>query len=215
MPVLTLDRTSASQGSDLHLTITDNQLNIDPTAEDVVTFLVTAGSEGVSFSNGTGYGTTGYTAYDNYFDDNGKLIINYNANGAANAVLVNDATLDDTTADNYLVFWETAENSGVFVNTDDDDDSNLDVNGSGDRGTTALIDYNDSAQSFVIANDFGVIDMEEASVGDTWNSGEALTVTLIDQDLNKNTASDEDLLCKHINHSITCPFIKNWFTSYG
>jgi hypothetical protein len=205
---ITLDRTSASQGSDLHLTIADNQLNIDPTAEDVVTFQVTAGSEGVSFSNGTGYGTTGYTAYDNYFDDNGKLIINYNANDAANAVFVNDVTADDATADLYLVFWETAENSGVFVNTDDDDDSNLDVNGSGDRGTTALIDYNDSAQSFVIANDFGVIDMEEASVGDEWNSGEALTVTLIDQDLNKNTASDEDLLLSTSTAAIPVPSLK-------
>ena len=52
----------------------------------------------------------------------------------------------------------------------------------------------------MIANDFGVIDMEEASVGDEWNSGEELTVTLIDQDLNKNTASDEDL---HVKTSTT------------
>jgi len=206
---IALDRTSASQGSELHLTIADNQLNIDPTAEDIVTFLITSGSEGVSFSNGTNYGSsTGYKAYDNYFDDNGVLKIDYNANGADNAVLVNDDTLDDTSSDNYLVFWETAENSGIFVNTDDDDDSNLDVNSSGDRGTTALIDYNDSEQSFVIANDFGVIDMEEASVGDEWNSGEALTVTLIDQDLNKNTASDEDLLVKTSTSAKPVPSLK-------
>ena len=203
-----LDRNSASQGSELHLTITDNQLNIDPTAEDVVLFLVTAGSEGVSFTNGTAYGTSDYNAYDNYFDDNGKLIINYNANGADNAVLVNEATLDDVTADNYLVFWESAENSGIFYNTDDDDDSNLDVNASGDRGTTALIDYNDSAQSFVIANDFGVIDMQEASVGDTWNSGEELIVTLADQDLNKNTASEDDLSVSTSTTALPIPSLK-------
>ncbi|MDC0154337.1 hypothetical protein OAJ02_06395, partial [Nitrosopumilus sp.] len=204
-----LDRTSASQGSEVHLTITDNQLNIDPTSEDIVTFLVTSGSESVSFNNGTNYGSsTGYLAFDNSFDDNGKLIINYNANGAANAVLVNEATLDDTSADDYLVFWETAENSGIFVNTDDDDDSNLDVNASGNRGTTALIDYNDSAQSFVIANDFGVIDMVESSVGDEWNSGEELTVTLIDQDLNKNTASDEDLSVSTSTAALPIPSLK-------
>ena len=45
----------------------------------------------------------------------------------------------------------------------------------------------------MIANDFGVITMDASSVGDEWNSGEALTVTLIDQDLNKNSASSEDL----------------------
>ena len=37
---LTLDRNSASQESDIHLTITDNQLNIDPTGKDVVIFYV-------------------------------------------------------------------------------------------------------------------------------------------------------------------------------
>jgi hypothetical protein len=188
-----LDRNSASQGSQVHLTITDGQLNIDPTAEDVVLFQVTAGSEGVSFSNGTTYTTGSYKAFDNTFDDNGKLLINYDANGVGTDVFTDDLTLDDLTADKYLVFWETAENSGVFVNTDDDDDSNLDVATGALRGTTATIDYNDSAQSFVIANDFGTIDMVESSVGDEWNSGEDLSVTLIDQDLNKNTASDEDL----------------------
>jgi len=61
------------------------------------------------------------------------------------------------------------------------------------RGTTATLDYNDSAQSFTVANDFGVIDLDEASVGDEWNSGEVLAITLTDQDLNKNTWLDEDL----------------------
>ena len=36
--------------------------------------------------------------------------------------------------------------------------------------------------------------MDEASVGDEWNSGESLAVTLVDQDLNKNTGSDEDMV---------------------
>jgi hypothetical protein len=50
-----LDRNSASQESDVHLTITDNQLNIDPTAEDIVIFYVTSSSatSTMSFTNGT------------------------------------------------------------------------------------------------------------------------------------------------------------------
>jgi len=190
---LELDRNSASQGSELHLTITDNQLNIDPTAEDIVIFYVETGSEGVSFTNSSGHKTSDYKAWSNTFDENGKLIIKNNTNSAAVAVLNSTATSDDVYADNHLVFWESAENSGVFVNTDDSDNSNLNVNDYAKRGTTATFDYNDSAQSFVVANDFATIDMDESSVGDEWNSGETLTVTLIDQDLNKNTASDEDL----------------------
>jgi hypothetical protein len=63
---LELDRNAASQESEIHLVITDNQLNIDPTAEDIVIFRITAGSEGVSFTNRTdGYATGDYLAFDN------------------------------------------------------------------------------------------------------------------------------------------------------
>ena len=129
-------------------------------------------------------------------------------------ILAFDATIDDTVADSYLVFYEGGENSGIFYNTDDDDDANLDVDDYAKRGFTATFDYNDSAQSFVVANDFGVIDMDEASVGDAWNSGEALTVTLIDQDLNKNTGSDEDLVIYKYNKNTSNSFTENRYTTY-
>jgi len=50
--------------------------------------------------------------------------------------------------------------------------------------------------------------MEESSVGDEWNSGEALTVTLIDQDLNMNTASDEDLVMKNATRTHLIPSLQ-------
>ena len=199
---LELDRNSGPQGAEVHLVITDNQLNIDPTSEDIVIFKVTAGSESVSFTNRNAAAT--YKAWDNSFGDNGKLIIDYSANGSVD-ILTNDVTIDDVTADANLVFYEGGENSGIFYNTDDDDDANLVVADYAPRGTSATFDYNDSAQSYVVANDFGTIDMEEASVGDEWNSGEALTVTLIDQDLNMNTASDEDLLMKNTTRTHLIP----------
>ena len=143
--------------------------------------------------------------YDNYFSDNGKLIINYNANSAKDAsgtlvpALADDDTVDDKFDDTQtaslgsMVFFEDADNSGIFTNTDDKDDSNLDVSSAAKRGTTATFDYNDSAQSFVVSNDFGTIDMDESAVGVEWNSGELLVVTVVDQDLNLNTLSDEDM----------------------
>jgi hypothetical protein len=132
------------------------------------------------------------------FGDNGILAININATGASQNVLVKDATQDDTVTDTtagffYLIFYEDADNTGTFSNVDNDDNSNLDVSTTAIRGTTATIDYNDTPQSFTVANDFGVIDLDEASVGDEWNSGETLAVILTDQDLNKNTWLDEDL----------------------
>jgi len=63
------------------------------------------GSEGVSFKHNADSGSGGtYVAFDNSFDDNGKLIINYNANSAAAAVLTDGTSADDLTADKYLIF---------------------------------------------------------------------------------------------------------------
>ena len=45
--------------------------------------------------------------------------------------------------------------------------------------------------------------MDESSVGDEWNSGENLVVTLADQDLNKNTLNDEDMTLR--THNTTIP----------
>jgi len=148
--LLELDRSAATQGAHLHLTITDNQLNIDPTAEDVVMFYIGGTGDAddasyVSFTNGTSgfYDTLDYKAYNNSFSDNGKLIVNNNTNSAANEVLNMSRSLDDMHTDQYLVFWETSENSGIFVNTDDDDASNITIAADAKRGTTATFDYND------------------------------------------------------------------------
>jgi hypothetical protein len=213
---LTLDRNAATQGAELYLLINDQQLNIDPTDEDVIIFDVktdgTSASNGVTWTNGTiptnwAGGTNSFSTVPakvlmdrdvHGFGDNGLLLININTTGAAQNVLVKDTTEDDaltaTTAGFFhLVFYEDADNTGTFSNVDNDDNSNLDVSTTAIRGTTATIDYNDTAQSFTVANDFGVIDMDQASVGDEWNSGEVLAITLTDQDLNLNTWLDEDL----------------------
>jgi hypothetical protein len=117
-----LDRNAASQESDIHLTITDNQLNIDPTAEDIIIFDVTTDSEGMSFTARSATDT--YNEWSNSFDDNGKLIINYKTQSAGKDVLINKVTGDDATADKKLVFFEYGENSGIFVITDDKNVSN-------------------------------------------------------------------------------------------
>ena len=71
------------------------------------------------------------------------MLINNQTNGEN--IIAFDATLDDTVADSYLVFFEGGENSGIFYNTDDDDDANLVVADYAKRGFTATFDYNDSA----------------------------------------------------------------------
>ena len=74
-----IDRSGAHNNSHVHLTITDQALNLDPTAEDVVMFRVDAGSEGVSFNHATSDTAGAYNSFSNGFDDNGVLKINYDA----------------------------------------------------------------------------------------------------------------------------------------
>jgi hypothetical protein len=194
--VLKLDRYSGTQGSDVHMEITDNALNVDPTNEDIVVFNIaidgTATTGPLTFTNGTipqtgGASSIDAQAYKNGFKNNGVLKINYDANGANQALFESIITLDDKIADTHIVFVENADNSGIFTNTDNKDEANLQVTSAAKRGTTATFEYNDESYSYIVSNDFGALDMDESSLGVEWNSGETLAVTLVDQDLNKNT----------------------------
>jgi hypothetical protein len=235
---MTKDRTSYPQGSNVHLTISDNWLNVDPTDEDSWTF-------GTNVTNTT----TVYQAYDengalagarviqgtpdligNLSDidagDLGTLIITYDPNnspvdsvldlfdngdqnvtqsvgvdgstgparvlaGGASGVGGISRFLGQNSAPVTVV--ETEASSAIFQNTDESDDANIRVATDAPRGTTATIDYNDSATSIVVANYFGTLNMDEAVLGGEWNSGEELSVLLTDQDANLNSKIDEDL----------------------
>ena len=182
-----IDRSAAPQGAEVHLTITDGQLNIDPTTEETMIFDYIAGT--------VKWGNTLNTALNtaNGCDDNCTLLLTF-ATQSGFTVLERIATADDTlVASNELLFTETSANSGVWSNTDDNDEASLQVLTTATRGTTATVDYNDSAQSFSVSTSTGTIDMDESSVGDEWNSGESIAITLTDGDLNLNTASDETI----------------------
>ena len=225
-----LDRSSAAQGSEVHVTIYDQQLNIDPTTTDSVIFL-TNSSYGVSYNSSLKYAAM--TA--SQFGDNGALKITRNANSADYAVIVSANTSDQkfhgstetatsctggdyaeavTIASNtkvygcsehHLEFFETGANTGIFTATDDADASVLEVNSSAWIGTTATFDYNDSAQSFSVTNQGASIDISEGDAGDEWNSGEEVTVTLTDGDRNLNSASGDDLT---VSTTMRVPTIK-------
>ena len=228
---LELDRLGAAQGSQIHLTIYDNQLNLDPTVEDSVIFL-TNSSQGVSYNSSLAYSAMASAQ----FGDNGVLKITRNANSADAAVVISQNNTDQkfrgtesatgssctggnqhaeftnlagtntaTCHHHHIEFFETSSNSGIFTNTDDADTSTLKVNDSAIRGTSATFDYNDTPVSFVVTNTGAVIDMVGEDAGDEWNSGEEITVVLNDPDRNLNTASDEDLT---VSASTRVPTIK-------
>ena len=191
-----LDRNEGPIGAEIHMEIRDNQLNYDPTTKDTWMFRTgTAGSYGASYNaTNSAIGYVNMVNSTTGFDDNGVLIVTLDPNAVGTAVLAYDATADDTTSDEYMVFIESAPNSGVFTATDDKDDSLIGVSSSALRGTTGLFDYNDSSESYTVITYGGSIDMVEEDAGEEWNSGEEIRVILTDGDLNLNTAADDDQL---------------------
>jgi hypothetical protein len=228
-----LDRVKYTRGSQVHATITDLWLNIDPTDEDSWTF-------GTNVANTTSAGT-----YYQVFDENGnldsaavasgtkniasklgnlmcedncRLNINTNVQGAANPVLTLQDNGDSfifqanttTTANNATAFavagvsggalgqgsvpvtiTEQGPNSGVFGTYDESDVSALKITSNALRGTSGSVDYNETPVTVLVGFDFATVDMQP--IDDEWNSGEEIPVIIVDGDANKNSRADEDL----------------------
>jgi len=200
-----LDRNAGPLGAEIHMEIRDAQLNMDPTSTETWLFrTATVGSEGASYNAtfsiaGAASGVSDVSGYflnmvnsTTGFDDNGVLKIAIDPANVGTNVLAYDATADDTTADEYMVFTESGANTGVFTATDDGDDSLVGVSTTALGGTVATFDYNDSAESYVVTTYGGSIDMVESDAGDEWNSGEEISIILTDGDLNLNSAADDD-----------------------
>src|SRR3990172_6603966 len=235
---LSKDRTSYPQGADVHITISDNWLNVDPTDEDSWSFGANATNSTTVYQafteNGVGAGTTVAGGIRNIqpglstinAGDLGVLLINPNPNNAAVDGIITlvdngDQILNDLAgnASNAFVACtgcgasvggddaggslgtnrapvtvvETEASSGIFLNTDESDVANIQVATDAPRGTTATIDYNDSASSILVAHFFGTLNMDATTLGGEWNSGEELPVLLTDGDVNLNSKVDEDI----------------------
>ena len=145
----TLDRNEGPLGAEVHITINDFALNLDPTEDDTWIFR-TAGTAALplaaSYNASDKTGAVGFRqAFGNStngsgFDDNGILEITLDGSASGTSTLAYDATLDDPTSDKDLVFWETGANTGVFVNGDNVDDANVIVSTSAKGGMTGTID---------------------------------------------------------------------------
>ncbi len=209
---LMLDRGIYPLESYVHITITDTWLNIDPTAEDVWVFNT---ENDMAYYRPNSILTDAVlqeikeelTTLDELMlkpvpeddlmcDDNCVFTINTMQQGDRVIFQQDNDDSNDHIAeilgDMSLTFTETNDNTGVFTNTDDFDESNLVTTGDiGLRGKTAVIDYNDNDTDVVIGFDFATVDIQPAD--DTWNSGEGISVIITDQDANKNMMDDEDM----------------------
>ncbi|MEK9697217.1 MAG: hypothetical protein VW270_15750, partial [Candidatus Poseidoniales archaeon] len=229
-----LDRAKYPQGAQVHFTINDVWLNIDPTDEDSWTFN-TGSSPAIYYQlfnenggdAGDGNSVPSLTQYlSTLMAEEGVLKLNIDAQGAStDPVFIQDnadvlysadcvqgagATACDTSAGTItdgqpVTVVETAPASGVFVTYDEADKSQLAIHTSAIRGTSGTITYADG-HTILVGNDFATFSIDP--VDDTWNSGEEIPVVLVDQDQNKNSRADEDLTVASYTSSRLIPALE-------
>jgi len=215
------DRSSFPPGAQIHLTISDMELNFDPTDEDSITFDTAKGEtrygvfdesgnnaaacEGFAISPSTECADAGFDDTisadivpildDLLFEDGGILLLDLDPQGTGADVLEIDGNTDSQynafDADPIVTVTELGPNSGVFATYDEQDDSTLSIASGAIRGTSAIADYDDTGYTILVANDFATIDIQP--IDDEWSSGEEIPVVLMDEDLNLNSRFDEDL----------------------
>ena len=204
-----LDRRTYPRGAQVHVTVTDAWLNIDPTDEDSWTWY-TAGD------------ATAGQAYYQIFDEAGnepglnngvprmaavtsqelmqedavfRLTVDQQGTGSVIQVENNDDSSHTSITGHHdtlpVTLTERGPNSGVFGSYDESDVSVLRITDEARRGTSAVVDYNDSPTTVLVAHDFATIDIQPPNDG--WSSGEAIPIVLVDADANKNSRADEDL----------------------
>jgi len=231
---LDLDRTKYPLKSQIMLTMTDLQLNIDPTDEDSWTWAANVTNSSTIYQlydeNGIrdADGTVGAVDIQPFqvgmmFEDNGIFLLDPDAqdenvgnDGTFVATIVDndDSVVFPVRSQNPLVvstggsdgvgtgaalgkenlpmtFTELAPITGIFSNYDNSNQANLIITDNATRGTSAVVDYNETPQSIVVGFDYASIDIQP--IDDEWNSGEEIPITLVDGDANLNTRVDEDL----------------------
>ena len=173
-----VDRVDVPAGGQVHVAISDVQLNLNPTKDDVW----------YMWANGTTtYGDFNPEAPDRqdiFRGDTGRLAIDN----------LDPITIGYVAGEGAMVeFEETGPSTGVFVSYDTNEESRITVNGDARAGSTFTVDYaGNDAQ--VIVDDFDfAMELVRDGIGSTWDSGEDLTVRLSAEGLNLNTLKDDDM----------------------
>ena len=210
---LDLDRDSYPQNSEVFVTITDIQLNQDPTDEDSWTFNIGTpntvfyqafDSSGRSSANGN-LGLVDLKPHLSNlgFEDNGLLsidlenIMELTSNQDQPTTFVDNGA--GKTYSTIVTLVEEGPYSGIFDTVDDNDQSTIRILNNAPRGETGRIDYNDQSVSVLTGFSTGGVSLGDdpvLSIGDGSTSlrpGTEFAVVLFDDDQNINSGAQDDL----------------------
>ena len=201
---LNLDRTNYPKNAEVFATLSDFQLNQDPTSRDSWTFKVTSPS--ATFYQA--YNENGNDSANNDpglvnliphllslgFDDNGKVSMTL---GDVLQLKTNDRQPDSSVTDNtntfsdIITFVESRPNSGIFESFDDSDVSVIGIKSDAPRGKSGVIVYNSKSTSILSGSSTASVSV--GAQGSTFQAGTKYPVTIIDPDQNINPGARDDL----------------------
>ena len=172
---VSVDRNDAPAGGQVHVTISDLQLNLDPTADDAWELNAT--------DNTATYVNVACTDADNVAPGlpgtSGELTVSVSKDGV----------IEYSNGAGMVKIDETGSNTGVFE-SQDGDISEISVSEGASDGDTFTVGYADDDQQ-VIVNDFS---STLALITDgAWSAGQTITVRLSSENLNLNTLVDDDM----------------------
>ena len=173
---VSVDRNDAPIGGQVHVTISDLQLNLDPTADDA--WNLNATDNTATYANVAGTDA-----------DNSAAPGLPGTSGELTVSVSKDGVIEYGNGDDMVRIDETGTNTGVFE-SQDGDISEISVSEGASDGDTFTVGYADDDQQ-VIVNDFSAT---LALVTDgAWSAGQTITVRLSSENLNLNTLVDDDM----------------------
>ncbi len=207
-----LDRETYPQNSEVFVTISDVQLNQDPTDEDSWTFNINSpnsvfyqafDSSGRSSANGN-LGLVDLKPHLSNlgFEDNGLLsidlqnVMELKSNQDQPSTSVNNG--GSQIYSQIITLVENGPYSGEFDNVDDQDQSTIKILNNAPRGETGRIEYNDQLISVLTGFSTGGVSLGDEPVirignGSTLKAGTEVPIILEDNDQNFNSGSRDNL----------------------
>ncbi|MGH1568161.1 MAG: peptidase [Nitrosopumilus sp.] len=208
---MSIDRDLYPKNAEVFLSLSDFQLNQDPTDEDSWTFDVGStpsvfyqayDDSGSDSANGD-VGLVDLVPHlsDIGFEDNGKFSINQNSvielqtNDEQPSNIATDGTV---TYSEIITLVEEGPNSGIFDSGDDNDQSTLGILNDAPRGQAGSITYDKKSISVLTGSSSASVSLDEPTltIGDASQSlkpGNKYPVILVDPDQNINSGSRDDL----------------------
>ena len=211
--VMTLDRDAYPAGAEIHTTIFDPRLNIDPTSADTWTWDVTGtamyyGLNSIEVNQSGFFSNSDVSAkrVDSALVCDGcSIYVDFNTQSTHKDIveivsvenrptnIVQEGNSDYQT-ERWLSVSESdgGHNTGIFTTTDNNNDSALQVASDANNGASAMISYDDNHTVDILVRHTAPTVIVEPPI-EQWTSGLPIQITIVDDSANKNSRLDERL----------------------